>query len=93
MSQFESTRKPNGAVSAKVVTGSQVSIPDYGQGDTGKDDTQPLPDDFPKVDRLTEAGYTTVQDLDEAADEELLKVDRIGEQSLEEIRAAIKELL
>lgn len=49
----------------------------------------PLPDDFPRRDKLLEAGYTTVEQVAELSDDDLMAVDGIGKASLAEIRARL----
>lgn len=49
----------------------------------------PLPEDFPKRDRLVEAGLKTVQDVRAASEDELAAIDGIGAKSIEDIREAL----
>jgi len=48
----------------------------------------PLPDNFPKVSLLREAGYITYRDLAGATSDELAAIRGIGEASLEDIAEA-----
>lgn len=50
----------------------------------------PLPDDFPARALLVEAGYTTLERVREATDEELLAIRGVGRRLLERIRDALR---
>lgn len=54
------------------------------EGDLG----DPLPEDFPARDLLTEAGYASVEDVAAASREELRAVKGIGPATADKIRAA-----
>lgn len=50
-----------------------------------------LPEDFPKKEELTNAGYATLSQVNEASDEDLIKnVENFGKKSLEAVREAAK---
>ena len=51
----------------------------------------PIPEDFPGYEILTEGGYTTLESVIDATDEELLDLSGIGEKTLVEIRESIEE--
>lgn len=50
----------------------------------------PLPDDFPGRALLVGAGYTTVEAVRAASDEELLAIRGVGKRLLEQIRHALR---
>lgn len=61
-------------------------------GTNGGDEATPtpLPDDFPGRTLLVGAGYTTVEAVRAASDEELLAIRGVGRKLLEQIRHALR---
>jgi len=63
------------------------------EGDGDAPDGTYLPEDFPRRQHLLTDGYETVEQVDDATDEELNAVHMVGESSVDEIRTAVDEIL
>lgn len=65
---------------------------DAGQEEAGSPASQgtPLPEGFPARDLLLAAGYTTLERVQAATDEELLAIQGIGRRLLGKIRDALR---
>lgn len=68
---------------------------DDDEEDTGGEPSGTLiPDDFPYSDQFRDAGYDTLEAVDEASDETIIdEVDLVGPGRIDDVRAALDEAL
>lgn len=72
-------------------TGSEATDEVGGVLGTSAENTSGLPEDFPAAHLLEAEGFSTVEEVAEATDEELLELEGIGQGTLKKIREYLAE--